>query len=106
MVSRADLERLLQTLAELTEPGPLSRAIGEGRAEDLRAVAEILNARRRLAEEVAGALMVNGGGEVADRLVLTKDGPHRDLGGRCRGSVIDTIEGCLGGYLVLRRNAP
>jgi hypothetical protein len=38
------------------------------------------------------SLFINGSGERADRLVLTQDGPpSRDLGGWCRGALVDQL---------------
>jgi hypothetical protein len=48
---------------------------------------------RREAEALTENLFTNGSGARADRLVLTIDGPPtRDLGGWCRGAVIDQLE--------------
>lgn len=58
--------------------------------------------RRRLAEEIVGSLMVNGQGEMADRLVLMRRGlpgqPERDLGGWSCSAAIDAVEKCLRGF--------
>jgi len=53
----------------------------------------------KLAEEIVGSLMVNGQGEMADRLVLKAGhpGPERDLGGWSRSAAIDAVERCLEG---------
>jgi len=51
-----------------------------------------LDALERLAEQIADDLFVNGNDERAERLVLTVDGPpRRELGGWCRGVVVDRI---------------
>jgi hypothetical protein len=45
-----------------------------------------------LASAIARALFTNGQGEVADRLILTVDGPRpRDLGGWSEAAAIDQI---------------
>jgi hypothetical protein len=46
----------------------------------------------QIAEEFVERLFTNGGGDVADRLVLTVDAhPRRELGGWCRGAIIDRL---------------
>lgn len=47
-----------------------------------------------LAEKIADRLFTNGVDEVADRLVLELRG-KQDLGGWCRGAVIDQINAVL-----------
>jgi len=46
---------------------------------------------RAVAENIADSLMTNGSKEKAARLQL-RDANERDLGGLCRGVVIDQIE--------------
>lgn len=41
--------------------------------------------------ELTDAMFTNGSGEEADRLMLVKDHPHRDLGGWCRGAIRDRV---------------
>lgn len=43
-----------------------------------------------MANELVESLFVNGGGDVAERLVLT-DAAKRDLGGWCRGAIRDRV---------------
>jgi hypothetical protein len=50
---------------------------------------------RELAERVAADVFVNGQGETADRLVLVKDAPLRELGGWGRMPFIDRVERVL-----------
>lgn len=42
-------------------------------------------------DALVASLFVNGGGQIAERLVLT-DATGRDLGGWCRGAIRDRIE--------------
>ena len=47
---------------------------------------------RKDAEEFVESLFTNGSKQKADRLVLTVDSsPKKDLGGLCRGAVIDRL---------------
>ena len=47
---------------------------------------------RRDVELIVNDLFINGGGQRADRLVLTDDGPPtRDLGGWSRAAIADRI---------------
>lgn len=47
-------------------------------------------------QTLVDALFTNGSGEKADRLVLTVDStPKRDLGGWCRGAVVDRLREAL-----------
>ena len=50
----------------------------------------------QLAARIADRLFTNGGGEKAQRLVLTVDWPsQRNLGGWCKGAVVDQITSVL-----------
>lgn len=49
-----------------------------------------------LVEQAVDSLFVNGQGERADRLVLTRDSdPPRDLGGWCKGAIVDRLLAAL-----------
>lgn len=53
-------------------------------------------ALRALIAEAVDSLFVNGQGERADRLVLTRDGvPPRDLGGWCPAAIVDRLAAAL-----------